>query len=474
MSPETPKTALPFSTVAIVGAGQGGATLLEILAKEACVKVVGIADIHPEAPGMRLAKKLGIPTMTDFRDLITPHHVDVIINVTNSPALDRALHELRRPGTEIMSGVSALLMWRLIEERNRAKAEVDRQVTEYQALFDLGVKQTSAESPEELFDLIVEYATSLTKTPAGSLAVYDEATGILRLAAAKGFSPTFMAHGRWQARPGGLSSRILSVEGPLICPDLERLPQGVTINPVLLEEKVRSLMAIPLTAERRIVGILYVNDFTVRDFTPREASLLSLLSTLAAMAIHRLLMIEQDRFLDELTGLYNYRFFMRQIALEMDRLKRAQRPFCLLMVDIDHFKLYNDAQGHLKGSELLREMAFLLKQACRKIDVIARYGGEEFAIIMPETEADRAGMVAERLRESIERHPFTGDKAQPGGHLTISVGAAAAPAHATTVKDLIEHADQALYHAKRAGRNQSVVYTPGLGGSPPAGPSGLV
>ncbi len=465
--PRAPKTAPPVSTVAIIGGGRGGTTLLEILAKEPYVKVVGVADVQSEAPGMRLARKLSIPTTADFRDLIKQHPVDVVINVTNSQALDHTLHELLPPGTEVMSGVSALLMWRLIEERNRAKDEVDRQVTEYQALFDLGVKQAAAESPETLFDLIVEYATSLTKAPAGSLAVYDEATGILRLAAAKGFSPAFMAHGRWQARAGGLSSQILSVEGPLIVPDLEQLPQGVTINPVLLEEKVRALMAIPLTAERRIVGILYVNDFTVRHFTPREASLLSLLSTLAAMAIHRLLMIEQDRFLDELTGLYNYRFFMRQLALEMDRLKRAQRPSCLLMVDIDRFKLYNDAQGHQKGSELLRELASLLKRECRKIDVIARYGGEEFAIILPETDADQAGMVAARLRQSVESHPFEGGETQPGGHLTISVGAAAAPTHAATVKELIERADQALYHAKRTGRNLSVVYKPGLGGSQP-------
>ena len=233
----------PVSKVAIIGAGKGGTTLLEILAKEPCVKVVGIADTSPAAPGMRLAQTLGIPTTTDFRELLRYGDLDVIINVTNNPMLAQTLQEIRPPHTEVMSGLSALLMWQLIAERNQAKEDSDRLLSEYRALFDLGIKQTSANSPDELFNLIVEYATQLVKTPAGSLAVYDEATGTLRLAAAKGFSPAFMASGRWSVRPGGLTSRILSQGSPLILPDVSQAPY--VDNPILLKEKVRALMAIP-------------------------------------------------------------------------------------------------------------------------------------------------------------------------------------------------------------------------------------
>lgn len=461
MNREPQETAGPVRRIAIIGAGRGGTTMLEILAKEQYVKVVGVADIAPTAPGIRLAQELGIPTTTDFRDLLRHHDLDIIINVTNSPEVGTALSEVQSPRAEIISGLSALMMWQLIEERRRANEEADRVVKEYQTLFDLGLKQTSATSPDELFSVIVEYATTLTETPAGSLAVFEEATGVLRLAAAKGFSPAFMARGRWTPRPGGLTSRVLNQGGPLIVPDVSQAPY--IDSPVLLAEKVRSLMAIPLTAERRIMGILYVNDFKARAFTPREASVLSLLSTLAATAIQRMLQFEQDRFLDELTGLYNYRFFMRQLSLEMDRVRRHNRTFSLLMVDLDHFKQYNDAHGHQKGSELLQKVAQFLKQSCRAEDLIARYGGEEFAIISPDAETGTALFVAERLRQAVEGSQFEQAHTQPGGRLTISVGVAIAPIHAKTADDLIQRADEALYRAKRGGRNQSRLYVAGSG-----------
>lgn len=454
------------SKVAIIGAGQGGTTLLEIFAKEPYVKVVGIADVSPAAPGMRLARELGIPTTTDFRELLRIGDLDVIINVTNNPVLAQALQDERPPHTEVMSGLSALLMWQLIEARRRAKEESDRMLNEYQALFDLGVKQTSAAHPDQLFDLIVEYATQLVKTPAGSLAVYDEATGVLRLAAAKGFSPAFMAHSRWGVRPGGLTSRVLSQGAPLVIPDVSQAPY--VDNPVLLREKVRALMAIPLSVERRIVGILYVNDFKVREFTQREASVLSLLSTLAAMSIHRLLLIEQDRFMDELTALFNYRFFMRQLGLEMERVKRRHGTLCLLMMDLDHFKRYNDTHGHQKGSELLRDVALCLKQACRQEDLVARYGGEEFAVIMPEADGPHGLILAERVRRAVEEHRFEGAETLPAGRLTVSIGAAAAPIDAKSADDLIQRADTALYRAKQAGRNRSFLYSSGSGPAPSA------
>jgi diguanylate cyclase (GGDEF)-like protein len=217
------------------------------------------------------------------------------------------------------------------------------------------------------------------------------------------------------------------------------------------------LIAVTLAAEGRIIGILYVNDFKVRDFSTREVFLLGLLSTIAAMTIEKTRNLENARHLaitDELTELYNHRHFLQQLHLEINRAKRYNRKLTLLMIDIDHFKTYNDHFGHLKGNEVLKKVGSFLRMISREVDIPARYGGEEFAIIMPETQKLKARFLAERLRRTMENHVFEGEKILPGGQLTISLGLATFPSNADNPTDLIEKADRALYLSKERGRNR--------------------
>jgi two-component system cell cycle response regulator len=159
---------------------------------------------------------------------------------------------------------------------------------------------------------------------------------------------------------------------------------------------------------------------------------------------------------DGLTGLYNYRTFQERLGQEVDRANRYRRPLSLIMIDVDHFRIYNNTCGHPQGNLVLRELARLLREGSRTSDIVARYGGEEFALILPETDRLKAQKMGHRIREHVERHAFPGEERLPRGTLTISVGVAT-HTPAGTQEALVQRADAALFSAKRAGRNRVCV-----------------
>lgn len=155
---------------------------------------------------------------------------------------------------------------------------------------------------------------------------------------------------------------------------------------------------------------------------------------------------------DGLTELYNHRTFQERLAQEVDRANRYGRPLSLLMIDVDHFKVYNDTYGHPQGDAVLRAIARLLREISRTSDTVARYGGEEFALILPETDRLNAEKIGNRLREQVEQYPFPGEERMPQGMLTVSIGVATHTL-ASSKETLLRAADAALYAAKHAGRN---------------------
>jgi diguanylate cyclase (GGDEF)-like protein len=159
---------------------------------------------------------------------------------------------------------------------------------------------------------------------------------------------------------------------------------------------------------------------------------------------------------DGLTGVYNHRTFQERLSQEIARADRYSRPLSVLMIDVDHFKVYNDTNGHPQGDIVLQDLARLLQEMSRTSDTIARWGGEEFAIILPETDSVGAQKIGQRLCEQVERYPFPGQDLMPGGTLTISIGVATYAA-ASSKEALLQGADTALYTAKREGRNRVCV-----------------
>jgi len=158
---------------------------------------------------------------------------------------------------------------------------------------------------------------------------------------------------------------------------------------------------------------------------------------------------------DSLTGLFNRKHLSDSLRGEIARSKRHKHPFGVLMVDIDHFKKYNDEYGHLAGDEVLRKMADIFRRSIRECDYTARYGGEEFLIVLPETNSDSALKAAERIRGMVEKEQF--NLKDETLRLTISIGVAAYPLHGSNPDSLIDAADTALYRAKEGGRNRVVL-----------------
>ena len=160
---------------------------------------------------------------------------------------------------------------------------------------------------------------------------------------------------------------------------------------------------------------------------------------------------------DGLTGLANRRSFDQALALEWARAQRTRSPLSLLLVDVDHFKLYNDLHGHQKGDDCLRALASAMSANLRPADVAARYGGEEFAILMPDSAHDVALVAAERLRAALHRMRLAHGAANAGAHVTLSIGVATeVPVDEMSSELLVGRADQALYAAKHLGRDRVV------------------
>jgi len=161
---------------------------------------------------------------------------------------------------------------------------------------------------------------------------------------------------------------------------------------------------------------------------------------------------------DALTELANYRYFQKVLQKEMARAERYNRPLSLMMIDIDDFKSCNDTHGHPAGDVVLKEIAMLIKKNTRGCDLTARYGGEEFSVILPETSEEETLVVAERIRESVEKHSFKTEDNKPINNLSVTIGLSSFPDKTKDKKKLIDTADSALYKGKRSGKNCVVIY----------------
>jgi diguanylate cyclase (GGDEF)-like protein len=198
-----------------------------------------------------------------------------------------------------------------------------------------------------------------------------------------------------------------------------------------------------------------------RPFSHRERELFHYLAGQAAVSVENVGLhetVNRQAVTDELTGLSNRRRFQETMSAEVERSKRFGQDLGLVMLDIDDFKSVNDTYGHQQGDLVLREVAKVLRASSREIDEPARYGGEELAVVLPGTDLDGAHQLAERVREGVEalRLPILGDEDAEPLRVTASFGAATLPGSAEDVRGLVAAADEALYQAKRAGKNRTI------------------
>jgi len=212
-----------------------------------------------------------------------------------------------------------------------------------------------------------------------------------------------------------------------------------------------SAIALPITYGEHLHGVLYVESSERCEFPEQEVLLLRTLADLFAGALHNALTFQkaqEQAITDGLTGVKTHRYLMEALSQEWKRSTRANRPFALVLMDLDRFKFVNDFYGHLEGDVVLQRVGHILEQNCRRSDVVARYGGDEFVILMPETTVEQARQLASKLRGWVASDPLLRDK-----NITASFGIAGFPVHGSTPQELIQVADSSMYLSKHQGGN---------------------
>lgn len=309
---------------------------------------------------------------------------------------------------------------------------------------------------EEVSGLILDQAAEILDVDQASLMLVREDGDELEAVAARGLREDVIGKVRIPLGEG-ISGSVAESGKPVLIEDLKSHP--VYSRDPRANENWTSLISVPLKVRDRVLGVLNVNNKkSGAPFTSGDLKMLMALAQLAAISIQNA-RTYQNAITDRLTSLYNYGYFREQLDRTLEQCRNAGENLCLLMFDIDHFKNFNDVNGHELGNVALVGVASLCmvnsRQAGDRVpDLVARYGGEEFMILLRGVTTTRAAEVAERLRKTVESEHFTGGENQPTGRVTISIGVATFPEHADNGDELINKADVALYEAKRGGRNR--------------------
>jgi len=213
----------------------------------------------------------------------------------------------------------------------------------------------------------------------------------------------------------------------------------------------RAVLCIPITYGDSLLGVLNIESRDENAFLPQDVLILNTLADLLSTALHNAFVfqkLQQQSITDGLTGIKTRRFFWEALSAEWKRASRSGRPFSVVLIDLDKFKEVNDSMGHFEGDLVLARVGRLLEQKSRQSNVVARYGGDEFIILMPETGAEQAQVLAERLRQWLASDPMLAEH-----NITGSFGVACFPMHGFSIEDIIRVADAGMYVSKRSGGN---------------------
>lgn len=307
---------------------------------------------------------------------------------------------------------------------------------------------------ERLLPKIMDAFVQAAGVNKGSIMLLNE-EGTLKIKAAVGLSERAIK----EVHPKlgeGIAGKVALNSKPILVKDTRRdfLYKDFVLDPKK-ERPPETLLCLPLIFKNRILGVVNLeNRINHKPFLRNDEVLLSILANQAALAIANAQLYD-SAVTDGLTGLYVQKYFRLCLTQEIERTKRYHCPFSLFLLDIDHFKTFNDTYGHQTGDTVLRELAKLLKSSVRASDICARYGGEEFAIILLETDPADTFWIGERLRKKVQNLQFT----EKNLSLTVSIGVASYLAERKMDReDLIKRADTALYRSKNNGRNCVTIY----------------
>lgn len=321
-------------------------------------------------------------------------------------------------------------------------------------------EQIDASEPAQTYQSILTQAADLVRAERGSLLLFDESTNHLTMTASRGIKAS-ISEVSPIAMGEGIAGSVLREGRPVVASmdDLGRssLPER--------GYKTKSFISYPISIGSRRFGVLNLADKVGGGaYDANDLSVIELVAPQIALALERAAWQQRANqfqvmsITDPLTGLHNRRYLEARLTEELSRSKRYDYPLSFMMIDIDDFKVYNDQNGHQAGDRALEITAQCLRAALRKVDVASRYGGEEFSILLPQTNLQEAGVIADRIRRKIYGTLFTHGKSQPLGAVTVSIGLSAFSPALDSAEAMVRAADRALYHAKRHGKNRAYAY----------------
>jgi diguanylate cyclase (GGDEF)-like protein len=347
---------------------------------------------------------------------------------------------------ELLAHVRAMLRIRRVELR------LWRHARELEALNAVATIVNSSLDLTPVLSQTIERVAGTAGARVGAIWLADPEDGTLALTANTGLASQQVDALRRVRRMRALAQRASRAGEPLVtaagADDL--LGRAVA--------DLESAIYLPLTSKETPIGLMALGSDRADAFSPEMARLLSTLSITIAVAADNARLYAQTRRIadtDPLTSLFNHRYMQDAVEAEIRRSSRSHRPFALMMIDLNNFKAVNDTLGHPAGDQLLRHGARLLIAACRKTDSVGRYGGDEFIILLPETNAEQASALAERIQAAAAEL----SSAMPPGapEVSLSIGIAVYPYDSAVRQELIKAADRAMYEAKYDAK--------GLGGS---------
>jgi len=321
-----------------------------------------------------------------------------------------------------------------------------------EALNQVAIAISSSLGLQEVLDRIMRSGIALSASKAACIALYNEESQNFEEWHTQGLTEHFINNISFHS--GGLAGETFTSGSHVVSNDWPETRHK--LSKLMRDEGILGFICLPLTSHSRRLGVIYLYRYDSDTFLPEEINLLTTFAHLAAGALENARLHAQTLSLattDTLTSLLNRRVFDERLHWEMQRSCRYSKSFSLLILDIDHFKNVNDSYGHPAGDAVLKQFAAILRKHARDVDSVARYGGEEFVIAAPELNENSAKQVGERIRKAVADTAFILPDGREIG-VTVSIGIACYPLCADSAEIMIERADQALYLAKREGRNR--------------------
>lgn len=350
--------------------------------------------------------------------------------------------ERRRQLLRLLSSVAGRL------EILRLRAELDGRESIERSVKKFDSELRNAEG-DDLWQQLAANSAQLLQAERASLLLMDEMSGKFKVAASVGMT----AEGTAEQDPGRRVAHAIFERGKTaLVPDTVKA--GLQDNVEERGYRTRSFISSPILLGDKKIGVLSFTDkATATAFNAKDLEMVEAIAPQIAVAIDREELrarageFEQLSVTDALTGLLNRRYIEQRLDEEVKRSNRHGYPMSFLLLDVDHFKSYNDTYGHPAGDVALKLVADVIKDTLRGADVAARFGGEEFAILLPQTVDEEAAAIAERVRRNIEAAEF------PHREVTVSIGVASCSSELCSTSGLVDAADKALYDAKHHGRN---------------------